>query len=65
MNLQFVEGDYWRQKARSMGVREFEISAVRGNIYDVNGNLLATSLPYYEVAMDVTVPSSEDFAEKA
>lgn len=31
----------------------FDIEAVRGNIYDENGSLLATSLPYFEIAMDV------------
>ena len=44
INLQFVEGEYWRAKAQSMNVKEFTIEAMRGDIYDVNGQLLATSL---------------------
>ena len=31
-----------------------DVEAVRGNIYDSEENLLATSLPFYEVGMDVT-----------
>ena len=43
--IQFVEGDIWKKKAEQMNRKEFEIAAMRGNIYDVNGNLMATSLP--------------------
>jgi cell division protein FtsI (penicillin-binding protein 3) len=66
VTLQFVEGDKLRAKANSMNIKEFEISAMRGDIYDVNGKLLATSLPYYEVGMDVSAPSisTEDFNDK-
>ena len=31
-----------------------EISSPRGNIYDVNGNLLAISMPVYTIAIDAT-----------
>lgn len=55
--IQFTEGDEWRQKAEKFNTKVFEIEAVRGNIFDVNGNLLATSLPYYEVAVDINAPS--------
>jgi cell division protein FtsI (penicillin-binding protein 3) len=34
-----------------------DMEAVRGNIFDANGALLATSLPYYEVAVDINAPS--------
>lgn len=55
--IQFMEGDEWKRKAEAFNTRVFEIEAVRGNIFDVNGNLLATSLPYYEVAVDINAPS--------
>ncbi len=55
--IQFIEGDEWKRKAEAFNTRVFEIEAVRGNIFDVNGNLLATSLPYYEVAVDINAPS--------
>lgn len=50
--IQFVQGDYWREEAQNFTVRELDIEAVRGNIFAVDGSLLATSLPYYEVAID-------------
>jgi cell division protein FtsI (penicillin-binding protein 3) len=55
--IQFKEGDEWKAKAEAVNTKVFEIEAVRGNIFDVNGNLLATSLPYYEVAVDINAPS--------
>lgn len=51
--IQFSEGDKWRARAESFSTRFVDIEAVRGNIYDANGSLLATSLPYFEVGMDV------------
>jgi cell division protein FtsI (penicillin-binding protein 3) len=51
--IQFSEGDKWRAQAESFSTRFFDIEAVRGNIYDSNGSLLATSLPYFEIGMDV------------
>ena len=55
--IQFKESDVWKAKAEAFNTKVFEIEAVRGNIFDVNGNLLATSLPYYEVAVDINAPS--------
>ncbi len=54
--IQFKEGDVWKAKAEAFTIKVEETEAVRGNIFDVNGNLLATSLPYYEVAVDINVP---------
>lgn len=58
--IQFKEGEEWKAKAEAFNTRVFEIDAVRGNIFDVNGNLLATSLPYYEVAVDINAPSIDN-----
>lgn len=58
--IQFVEGDQWRSKAEAFTTRLMEMEAVRGNIFDANGALLATSLPYYEVAVDINAPSITD-----
>jgi len=38
-----------------------EIPSPRGNIYDVNGNLLATSMPVYTIAIDATQASDTLF----
>jgi cell division protein FtsI (penicillin-binding protein 3) len=55
--IQFKEGAEWKAKAEAFNTQIQEIQAVRGNIFDINGNLLATSLPYYEVAVDINAPS--------
>ncbi len=52
-DVQFVEGKKWKAMADSLSVREFEIAAARGNIYSVDGSLLATSVPEYELRMDM------------
>jgi cell division protein FtsI (penicillin-binding protein 3) len=58
--IQFSEGDKWRAQAASFTTRFLNIEAVRGNIYDANGSLLATSLPYFEVGMDVNTEAITD-----
>ena len=55
--IQFMEGDEWRAKAEAFTTKVEDMEAVRGNIFDANGALLATSLPYYEVAVDINAPS--------
>lgn len=63
--VQFVDGDMWRKKALQMSVRPMKIKATRGNIFSDNGSLLATSLPFYKLAMDPTpkVVKNEVFKE--
>jgi cell division protein FtsI (penicillin-binding protein 3) len=50
----------WRDMAEAYTTKVEDMEAVRGNIFDANGALLATSLPYYEVAMDINAPSVTD-----
>jgi cell division protein FtsI (penicillin-binding protein 3) len=52
-DVQFIEGEKWRAKADSLSTREFDIDAARGNIYSNDGSLLATSVPEYELRMDM------------
>ena len=54
--IQFKEGEHWKAKAEELTTDLKTIDAVRGNIFDEHGNLLATSLPYYEIAVDTTLP---------
>src|ERR1043166_6741314 len=56
----FVEGNKWQSMADSLGTRVFDVEAVRGNILDCNGNLLATSLPIYDVHIDGQAPAFTD-----
>ena len=46
-NIQFIEGEYWREKAGSLTMQYKNIEAVRGNIYADDGSLLATPIPIY------------------
>ncbi|HLG03540.1 MAG TPA: penicillin-binding protein 2, partial [Bacteroidia bacterium] len=61
--LQFVEGDKWKKEAENFTIRELDIEAVRGNIFAIDGSLLATSLPYYDVAIDPVANSLMNDAE--
>lgn len=58
--IQLVEGDFWKKKADSTTTDYRKIEAIRGNIYAADGSLLATSLPIYEVRMDVNAGSLTD-----
>lgn len=51
--VQFVQGDKWRAMAQSMSTRYMNVEAARGNIFSVDGSLLATSVPEYELHMDM------------
>lgn len=51
--VQFVDGDKWRAMADSLSTKFVNVEAARGNIYSVDGSLLATSVPEYELRMDM------------
>ena len=50
--IQFVEGDKWRSLAAEIGLEYRSVPATRGNIISDNGSLLATSIPFYKLALD-------------
>ena len=54
VHIQFVQGEHWKQRAREKTLSYRVVKATRGNIYSDNGSLLATSVPYYRVALDPT-----------
>ncbi len=58
--IQLVEGEMWKAKAEKLSLKYFTIEPNRGNIYDVNGEMLATSVPLFEVRMDVASPLIKD-----
>ncbi|WP_456315628.1 penicillin-binding protein [Pseudomonas shirazensis] len=60
-NIQWVEGDHYRQLAKQRTVRNFVIPANKGNIYSADGSLLATSIPNYEIRFDARAPKTENF----
>ena len=51
--IQFVEGEKWSEKSKYLTTDLKNIEAVRGNIYAEDGSLLATSIPVYEIRMDL------------
>jgi cell division protein FtsI (penicillin-binding protein 3) len=58
--IQFAQGDMWKEKAKKLSLRYFNIEATRGNVYDANGEFLATSVPIFEIRMDVASPLISD-----
>lgn len=59
--VQLKEGEKWRAKAEQVNFQYREVPATRGNIYASDGSLLATSLPFYRVAIDPTMAKNTKF----
>jgi cell division protein FtsI (penicillin-binding protein 3) len=51
--IQVVQGSYWKQKADSLTTDYKNIEASRGNIFSDDGSMLATSVPIYDIRMDM------------
>ena len=51
--IQLVEGDKWRAKAEVVSTTYRTVQPDRGHIYSEDGRLLATSVPEYDVRMDM------------
>ena len=51
--VQFVQGKKWRSMADSISAHYVSVEAARGNIFSNDGSLLATSVPEYELHMDM------------
>ncbi|RZJ65038.1 MAG: penicillin-binding protein, partial [Flavobacterium sp.] len=64
-NIQWVEGDYYRELAKERTVKDFVIPANKGNVYSADGSLLATSIPNYNIRFDALSPKNEDFKKFA
>ncbi len=61
--ISYAEGDYWRQKGKEAYIKPRSVEADRGNILASNGDLLATSIPFFDLYFDPnsTGMSDEDF----
>jgi cell division protein FtsI (penicillin-binding protein 3) len=55
--LQFAEKEKWSVNTDAAPMREVPIASNRGDIYSADGRVLALSVPYYEIRMDLTVES--------
>lgn len=60
-HIQVIEGEKWSKMAEEIMFDYKKVKATRGNIYSDNGSLLATSLPFYKVAIDPTLAKKEIF----
>ncbi len=58
--IQVVQGQYWIAMAESQTLAYKNIDALRGNIFADDGSLLATSLPTYEIRMDLKAEALTD-----
>ena len=61
LSIQFVDGDKYRELADKRDVKNVDIPANRGNVYSENGNLLATSIPKYDIRFDAITPTNKTF----
>jgi len=64
--LQVFEAEKWKSKSNKVSLKDITIEPNRGDIYAADGRLLATSVPYYEIRMDLneTVIKDEIFENK-
>ena len=62
-NLQYEHGDKYRKLSKDLTVREFTISANKGNVYAADGNLLATSLSKFTIRMDLVAVKDKVFEQ--
>lgn len=58
--IQLVEGDKWRAKAETVSTTYRTVQPDRGHIYSEDGRLLATSVPEYDVRMDMVTDALTD-----
>ena len=63
-NIQWAQGEHYRELAKKLDVKTFVIPANKGNIYSADGSLLATSIPEYTIRFDAVSPKDKDFHTK-
>lgn len=63
MVIQFSEGPDLRAQAAKKVIMERSIKAERGNIYSIDGQLLATTMPVYDIYFDPVTVSENTFSE--
>lgn len=53
LHTQMVQGVYWKGMADKYTIFTDTLEPERGNIYSEEGNLLATSLPFFDIRLDL------------
>ena len=59
--IQNVDTQKWQEIAKDLRSNTTEIWAKRGNICADDGSILSTSVPYYEIRMDLMAPRIQEF----
>lgn len=59
--IQITEGQKYKNLAQKRTLKNFVIPANRGNLYDSNYNLLATSISKYDIRFDAKAPKKSVF----
>ncbi|MDB5024469.1 MAG: hypothetical protein JWP78_2224 [Mucilaginibacter sp.] len=60
--VQFAQGAKWKAMSRTLSAQYINVEAARGNIFASDGSLLATSVPEYELHMDMLAGGIADEA---
>ncbi|WP_226999047.1 penicillin-binding protein [Flavisolibacter tropicus] len=50
--IQQAQGEYWRSLSDSLHQKFIELDAERGTIYSEDGQMLSTSIPFFDIYMD-------------
>jgi len=63
-NIQFADGEKYRELSEQLTLRNDTIFANRGNVFSSDGSLLATSMSQYEIRMDAFTVDSKVFEKE-
>ncbi len=55
--LQFIDDDRWKAQSENTRIKNVRIQPHRGDIYSDDMRLLASSVPFYEIRMDLLTPA--------
>lgn len=62
--IQRVEGSYWRSMSDSLHQKFVEMDAERGTIYSEDGQMLSTSIPFFDIYIDFGAEGLRDKSGK-
>ncbi len=62
--VQVLNGEYWQEKAAKQWAHSATIKAVRGEIEDRNGNVLASDVPAYTVVVNPEVIAEQGIGQE-
>ena len=62
--IQAMDTEKWEKIAKELRTNTTEILAKRGNVCADDGSILATSIPYYELRLDLAAPQVKRVFEK-